>query len=187
MGTIESTAARVDSLYRHAHHLVRPLGTVRLGSEPAVIQRPASEPWDWIVMDLAHDPAFQNGTLAIPRAAKRHIAAVQAAGVEFDRLHIAHEVPKVATLPAEFTAKKGWEGELILATINRSSVRAAEKLDRAVGTMSRTAVKVGGGLAALAALPAALSDPILMGGILISSDKTTETLAIFEIARWNIS
>ncbi len=150
-----------------------------------VVERPSAERWDWIVLELETDPVFAAATLGIPRHARKRIAAVAEAGVDFDRLYLAHEVPKIALLPPGTIDVKGWEHELVLRTARSGVERAAQRLDTALdklGRAGRSAADVGP--SALGSLFAVASDPVLMGAIRIGDDQHTQTLAMFEIARW---
>ncbi|SMH32608.1 hypothetical protein SAMN06295885_0758 [Rathayibacter oskolensis] len=194
LGTAESgppsttrVVDRVLSIEHRAAGLVQPLGLVPYTVEPVLVRRPAREIWDWVVVPLEDDPAFRARTLAIPAHARRRIAAVSDAGIEFDRLLIAHEVPKFDQLPVGFTKNPGWEKELISRTVRARPERAVTGIDRVaakvVAGLRRTAegaAAVGGSL-----IEALASDPILIGAILVPGPHGDQE-AVFEIARWDL-
>jgi hypothetical protein len=192
MGALTSPADRVERLRRHARDLVTPIGVAHLPGGPIVVRRPATEEWDWVVLALEDDPLYRSRSLAIPAAARARITAVADAGIEFDHLLIAHEVPKIDTLPPGSTEKKGWELELIEKTGLARPERSARRLDAALGAAGRVArrtteVVAAGALATAGALAVVLdADPVLMGAIIVRTSPAGVDAALFEIARWRL-
>src|SRR5690606_4246686 len=94
MSTSSAVLVRVAELQRDAGHLIAPIGVAAIPAKPAYFPRPEHEEWDWIVLDLEDDPVYQAGELAIPKAVRTHLAEIERAGAKFDRMLIAHEVPR---------------------------------------------------------------------------------------------
>jgi hypothetical protein len=165
---------RLRILESRAASLVTPLGVVPLPTKPTLLRTPDDQPWDWAIMQLADDPAFTSGRLGIPGPARRRIAEIAKVGAEFDRLLIAHEVPK----------RKGFAEkplELVAETVAARPALWAARLDRIVGLANKAAgAAVGTALSGLASLAA---DPVLIGAIDIPGGDEP-LVAAFHLASW---
>jgi hypothetical protein len=74
----------------HGFTNLTPLGLSRIASTPRVVTRKDS---DWLILPAAHDPLYQQGQLAAPPEVRARLRELLTAGVWFDALFIAHQVP----------------------------------------------------------------------------------------------
>jgi hypothetical protein len=66
------------------------MGFSRIADRPQVV---AGAETDWIVLPADLDPLYQHGKLPAPDAVRARVAALLNAGIQFDALAVAHEVP----------------------------------------------------------------------------------------------
>ena len=97
---------------------------------------------DWVLMRVAEDPLYQHHDgYPIPKQTLSRLHAVQAAGIEFDVMYVAHEVPKGAIRDGE---------PLDAQALMPPPPKQVTHLSRAFGVVAR-------GLWAVAAAPIAAS------------------------------
>jgi len=122
---------------------------------------------DWALMNLTSDPLFYaNGEkLIIPAAAATDIKTAVKAGINFDAMFIAHEIPSGSVKPGESVPL-----ELIAPPPPPQVKQRLEKLDAAAETFWQGVVSAIGGIlgaaaatASAVAFPLALVDPVLFG------------------------
>jgi hypothetical protein len=56
---------------------------------------------DWAMMNLTDDPTFRDGRMIVPRVVARDIRKTLKAGINFDAIYVAHEIPSNSVLPGE--------------------------------------------------------------------------------------
>ncbi|NMC77989.1 MAG: hypothetical protein GYA59_01400 [Chloroflexi bacterium] len=122
---------------------------------------------DWALMNLTSDPLFYaNGEkLIIPAAAAADIKTTVKAGINFDAMFIAHEIPSGSVKPGESVPL-----ELIAPPPPPQVKQRLEKLDTAAGTFWQgvgsaigSILSMGAATATTFALPLAIVDPVLFG------------------------
>jgi len=75
---------------RHGITGLAPIGLGRIASQPQVVTGVGR---DWLVLPEDLDPLYQAGKLAAPKEARARVDELLGAGVHFDYLAIAHEIP----------------------------------------------------------------------------------------------
>jgi hypothetical protein len=75
---------------RHGITDLAPIGLGRIASQPQVV---TGDGCDWVILPAALDPLYTQGKLAAPKAARARVDALLRAGLHFDYVAIAHEIP----------------------------------------------------------------------------------------------
>jgi len=169
--------------------------------DSAVLHSSAGRPW--VIAPAEHDPLRgPDGTIAIPRNQMRELRALEATGVAFDRMAIAHELDPERILrfvrhpiPPEGLLVSDGDARALVGQqpLPRSTIRAARRLDAVASRVLLTggALVAGtvasGGLAAaaMAAIPLLL-DPIIFGVLGVSgSPKNGDVAAYFPLVAWD--
>jgi len=173
-----SLTTRVLALSNLAGAELRPVGIAPLPAKAMTFAQPAGSPWDWLILRLECDPLFASGELEIPKAQRAKLRRLDAIGVTFDELLIAHEVTKGRANSAKLEGSA--ELKALLSSGPSPEIRRLDNLARLVTTASRVAAS-----APLAALAAVAADPVLIGALTVDGTPSPGTLAaFFEIARW---
>jgi len=121
---------------------------------------------NWALYNLSQDPLYLAGKFPIPRRDLHRLQQMKRAGIQFDVLYLAHE------LPADFCAGQDrLELSLFVPQPPLAATRLAEGLGRGadgiVSTCLALTVKPLGVLASAGAgVAAVLRDPVLMGTVL---------------------
>ncbi len=209
---LATLSTRADRLAKHAaeHQLHLPcLGVLPLFDEIRAYHGTRSE---WVITPASLDPLVRSGGLPVPHEQLRWLEAVEAAGVTFDDIYLAHEVPSgtvfaaepfrattAQTLPAgrarptvEVLDAARAEAAIGTAPPPSAAIHRAQRLGKQAETVLRglaTAARISGtALAALATAPLSLAaglDPIVLG--VVSPDGTTQPgtpAAWFLVAAW---
>lgn len=141
----------------------------------------------WLVVDAADDPHVIGGTFAMPARNKRHLRQIDATGVKFDRLFIAHElaVPydklDVAALGAPGTIEK-LVGKPTPSHTATRLIRATKVVQDALATAAMVTLEASA-MALLA--PLALLDPAVLGVVTASPNPAPGDLgAWFVLTHW---
>lgn len=122
---------------------------------------------DWALMNLTNDPLFySNGDrLIIPSDAAEDIKTILKAGINFDAMFIAHEIPIGSVKPGESVPL-----ELIAPPPPPQVKQRLEKLDTSAGTFWQgvgsaigSIFSIGAVTASAFVLPLAIVDPVLFG------------------------
>jgi hypothetical protein len=171
--------ARVSCLQKLAGRVLVPIGVAPLPDGPTLFAIPGSR-WDWLILRLEDDPLFKRGELAIPPVQRSVLYSLDKAGVVFDELLIAHEVPRGSL-------KGGWDlpkpdVDEVLLEVSAAPVRRLEGWVKAMALCTN----------AIAALPlvvvaavADAADPVLIGAITKGGMRNPGVLAAyFEVIRW---
>jgi hypothetical protein len=169
---------------------------------------------DWIILPANKDPLYQQGQLAAPKEVREPLMDMLNAGVWFDSISIAHQVPKGAL--AEVRTREDLQRLIepptprsltvlstFLETLIRGATSASLKGAETSSKMLGQGVKQGGeglGLAvlgialagatvvrALADIPArAAVDPIIFGAVVAKPPaKDGDTGLFFMVAQWD--
>ncbi len=174
------TPARAEELRRKAGTLLTPLGVTGLPDTPQVLPQLPGAAWDWLVLRASEDPAFLDGTLAIPPAQRRVLRELDRRDVVFDELFIAHEIaktgPQVQPLPGARDIRELPEPP------TRQAPPAAPAL-RTLTALAGTLITSGRALGA-AVSPLLLADPVLIGAV-IAATRARPVAAFFEVVRWD--
>jgi hypothetical protein len=170
---------RVQELRRRSDEQIFPLGVAPIPPGPSLFEQPKSGAWDWLVLRLMEDPLYLQGELNIPQDVQRRLVALDKAGVEFDDLWIAHEVPKGSQLgPA-----KSKDGLKQMLAPQRTSPQA-QRLKGLFNVLAAGAVAAVT-LPMFALASVANADPVLLGVLTSTGSTEPGTLAAyFFIARW---
>lgn len=170
---------RIQDLHARSGTQLCPLGVAPLPKGPVMFTMAPPAEWDWAVLRLEEDPLYHRGELAMPREVRQKLARLDDAGVRFDDLLIAHEVPKADTLTTRGEEKPIMELVLTSRPAPSRQVLALEKFFTAIvsgaskfATVSASALET-------------FSDPVLIGVLTGEGTAQPGTLAVyFEIARW---
>jgi hypothetical protein len=166
---------------RHGITDLAPIGLGRIASQPQVVTRADI---DWLILPEDLDPLYQEGKLAAPKEARARVDVLLRAGVQFDYLAIAHEVPtgsfariRTSAQLQELLSPPTPRSLSVLATITGCIIEAAWS----VGTfMSRRKVFV-----EPMPLLAPQYDPALFGAVVTNPPARVGAAALFYlIARW---
>lgn len=87
-------AIQHESLMQRVHD--RGLATRFLGYAPMFRGHPKifrGQRSDWAMMNLTDDPTFVDGRMIVPRVVARDIRKTLKAGIDFDAIYVAHEIP----------------------------------------------------------------------------------------------
>lgn len=180
-----SLSERVRHLEVIAGDQIRPLGVAPFTARPMLFVTPESERFDWVVLPLSEDPAFQSGELGVPQRQRETLQQLDALKVRFDVLLIAHEVAKGHGLPAKPTSFD------VQVALQRQQDEPFEEAGAAITRLASIAKAILIGTAALSLAPArglaivANPDPILIGALTEDGRAVEGTPAVlFEIVRW---
>ena len=214
-GTVRIPSQQRDRLYQRAKvevldrletarvDGVQPLGIYPLFSLPRMV---IGQDRDWLIMSMDSDPDYQRSQFPIPSDVRRHLTMIANASVDFDRLYVAHELPKgildpsatTVFLPSTFitpphdlvqrSAKQGSAATnaLLADLLPTAAVFALGTVGAAVVVAAGAvaAAGVGIGLALATALPLAL-DPVLFGAITENgSIEDGEPAMFLVLAQW---
>ena len=173
------------------------LGLATLFDEERVYPGPDR---DWVLLPLAEDPSYRqhDGFATLPRVISR-LERIRDAGIEFDTLYIAHELPKGILEPG-----KPFDRRWLLPPPSPKTRHLSERLGDAVQKSFRVAAAplragamvtaaagavaaaAGGAMAPLMLLALLAVDPILFGAV-IAPRRTVapgELAAWFKLASW---
>jgi hypothetical protein len=170
-----------------------PIGFGYIASTPQVVSGDTS---DWLIFPAVTDPLYQQGQLAAPSHVRARIRELRDAGVFFDALTIAHEVPAGAAA----TVTDGRELQRLLAPptpkslpvlaatvgmvftgIGRVGKHAVRMQDRSARSLERLVVTLDN----LKRLPRSL-DPMIFGAVVVTPPATVGDAALyFLIASWD--
>jgi hypothetical protein len=159
------------------------MGFSRIADRPQVV---AGAETDWIVLPADLDPLYQQGKLPAPDAVRARVAALLNAGIQFDALAVAHEVPAGAFARVRTGAALQ---ELLLPPTPRS----LSVLATITGCLFAAAWSVGHFLSgrmvfsdeSLSSL-APSSDPMLFGAVVADPPARVGDAALyFLIAQWD--
>jgi hypothetical protein len=115
---------------------------------------------DWAMMNLADDPLFQKGKLPLPRNVRVSLQQARKAGIEFDNLVIAHELPKGSLKQGQHMPL-----ELVAPPPPKRMARRLAVLDMASAAIWGSAVVAVAAPLALASFAVGMAslDPVLFG------------------------
>ena len=85
-------ARRALAVQEQAGSLVDFMGVAPIPDKPVVSTFETGN--DWIVIDAVRDPHVCEGTLAVPRVIQRKLGRIDRSGTKFERLFVAHELPR---------------------------------------------------------------------------------------------
>ena len=159
-------ARRAEMVHRLArmHRLDAPLlGPAPLfdGVRLIIRTRPA-----WALYNLSSDPIFEQGAFPLPARDLRRLQRMYMAGIQFDALAVAHELPETFRL-----GNDQLELSLFIPAPPPAATRLAAGLGRlANGILSSCLAMAGKPLAVMASagegIAAVLRDPVLLGAII---------------------
>lgn len=182
-----STAvARIAELRAKAGELVRPLGVAEPPSTPQVLPQPSDAPYDWLVLRLSEDPAYQAGELAIPSPQRRVLRELDRRGVVFDELFIAHEIAKAGPRGSRKLGA-GEVSKLLSPPFADAPCAPALKALSALTEGFIAGGKILGAASISPLLLAAVADPVLIGAIAASGRSARPVAAFFEVVRWDVA
>lgn len=180
-----SAAQRVDELRQKADGYLTPLGVAEMPKCPQLFPQSPGAPYDWLVMRVADDPAYQRGELAIPPAERRVLRELDRLGVVFDEFLIVHEVPKPHLGEHANPSPKLPSG---LKTPRGEQAPPAAPALKALSALIDGFLAGGKVLGAVALSPlllAAAADPVLIGAVIADVPHDGPPVAaFFELVRW---
>jgi hypothetical protein len=173
------TEDRIVYLQKVAGQVLVPIGVAPLSDGPTLFAVPGSK-WDWLVLRLEDDPLFKRGELAIPPRQRSVLCSLDKAGVTFDELLIAHEVPRGSLKSGSDLPKP--DVEEVLLEVSAAPVRRLEGLVKAMALCTKAITALP--LVVVAAVADA-ADPVLIGAITKGGMRNPGVLAAyFEVIRW---
>lgn len=177
--------SRVEFVGETGGSLIRFVGVAPVPQGPVVIRGTS----DWIVLHIGADPQVHRGTLAIPPAARRHLAKVVARGIDFDGLFIAHELaPGDLDRLGEQNLSPRQVDELVRDPLpDEAGQRAVLNAARVFRSVADGLLSIAEGLVAvpLAGGVSLALDPVLFGCVTADGVvRTTHPAAFFYLTRW---
>lgn len=187
LATVSNTAvARARTIARRAPFLPPPIVTDWHEQPRLYLNR--NEPW--LLLPVERDPQRTiKGEVAIPRAALAALSKVVDAGIDFDRLAVAHEIDpdrvpvkiREALPPHGLICTDEVAEKLVGKTppVPRANQRLANSLERVVSTLASAPTAAG-------ALVGAVLDPIIVGVIPLADHALTtgRPALYFPLAAW---
>lgn len=168
---------------KHGFTDLQPVGFSRIAGTPQVVTGTAS---DWLILPATADPLYQQGQLAAPPRVRAHIRELRDAGVFFDALTIAHEVPAGAAAQVKDFAE-------LQRLLGPQTPKSLSVLTDAVGMFFTGVGRVGKRAAqlryqssrSLERLTVSL-DPMIFGAVVVTPPATIGNAALyFLIASWD--
>jgi hypothetical protein len=152
---------------------LQPVGFGRISRTPQVVTGTAS---DWLILPGDLDPLFQQGQLAAPRNVRAHIREFLNAGVWFDSIAIAHEVPPGAVGKVkhiddlkQLLAPPMPKSLPVLSNTIGSLIDGAWRIEEVIANFLRKSV-----------------DPVIFGAVVANPPATDGAAAMFFIiTRWD--
>lgn len=180
-----NAAARIAELRVKAEELLTPLGVAELPDTPQIFPQQPNAPYDWLVLRLSEDPAYQARELAIPPVQRRALRELDRRGVVFDQLFIAHEIVKAGP---DGSRKPGASevSALVFPAVADTPRAPALKALNALAEGFIAGGKMLGTVAASPLLLTAVADPVLIGAVVVSGRAARPVAAFFEVVRWNV-
>lgn len=179
--------ARTLELQATAGPLVTFLAPVRIPDGPVLIEGLGAT--DWVVLDTRLDTHLARRSLGIPRGPRRHLERIAASGASFDALFIGHELPAGTVSRAKADGKADDLETLLGASpVDRGAAKGVTVLRAALDSLKATAVVVGKGATAAAAVAGGVLDgldPVVLGAVTADGKaKPGDRAALFYLAHW---
>lgn len=146
------------------HHLpVEYVGVAPAFSGNKTIQKPDG---DWVVMNLADDPIWQDGQYPMPKRVIQDIDRVIASGLDFEGIYVAHELP-AGTLANHPQVPKEW----ILPPLPQRQFKRLERANQVshFGWQSVGALISSAGFATILMSALALATPIALTSAMVAA------------------
>jgi len=137
---------------------------------------------------VSEDPAFLDGTLAIPPAQRRILRDLDRRGVKFDELFIAHEITRIGSRGNPRPGAREVRELLAPPEAGTGAAPPARQALPAAPALKALSALAGGFITA-GKLPGAAAasplDPVLIGAITVSAGHARPAAAFFEVVRWD--
>jgi hypothetical protein len=157
----------------HGFRDLQPVGFSRISRTPQLVTGTDSE---WLILPADLDPLYQQGQLAAPRNVRAHLRELVNAGVWFDSIAIAHEVPPGAVANVRNIVEL--QGLLeppmpkslpVLSNTIGSLIDGAWRIEEVIANFLRKSV-----------------DPVIFGAVVANPPATDGAAAMFFIiTRWD--
>jgi hypothetical protein len=151
---------------KHGFTDMQLIGLGRIASTPQVV---AGEKSDWVILPTALDPLFQQAQLAAPPKARARIRELVNAGVWFDAVAIAHQVPP-GTLAC---VKNSEELQQVLEPPMPKSLTVLSAVVNSLAARSSFAGK------RIVQVLARSLDPMIIGAVVATPSATAGDAALF--------
>jgi hypothetical protein len=168
---------------KHGFTDLQPVGFSRIASTPQLV---TGETSDWLILPATADPLYQQGRLAAPPRVRAHIRELRDAGVFFDALTIAHEVPAGSVAQVKDFAE-------LQRLLEPQTPKSLSVLTHGVGMFFAGIGRVGKRAAQLRQQPSrslvslrVSLDPMLFGAVVVTPPATVGDAALyFLIDSWD--
>jgi hypothetical protein len=157
----------------HRFKDLQPVGFGRISRVPQVVSRTAS---DWLILPGDLDPLYQQGQLAAPRNVRARIREFLNAGVWFDSIAIAHEVPPGAVGKVKHI-------DDLLQLLEPPMPKSLPVLSNVIGSLVDG---VGRAEALVEQFLRKAADPVILGAVVANPPaKDGDAAYFFLVARWD--